>query len=217
MLGRGVLVWRTALRIGGVAGLSLAALWSCSGVSSAHASLQRSIPADRAQLSAAPRQVELFFAQQLVQSRIGTFAVVLSPGGGQVSDEATIDPVNSAHLIVPLHGGLDNGVYTVFWKTTSDDDGGITLGSFTFFIGQPDQQTLSEAAAAGQVLVPDSARDRALSQRTPAGGSGGSLLAGLGLGGAAGLLLGGSGVWLLLSRRKAPAAATRPRRGRRPQ
>src|SRR5579885_1422441 len=135
MQGRGVLTVRTALRTGGVA-----ALWLGEGGASAHASLQRSVPADRAQLGAAPRQVELFFAQQLVQNRTGTFAVVLSPGGGQVSDEATIDPANGAHLIVPLHGGLDNGAYTVFWKTTSDDDGGVTLGSFTFFIGQPDQQ-----------------------------------------------------------------------------
>ncbi len=217
MQGRGVLNVRTALRTGGVAGLCVATLWLGGGRASAHASLQRSVPADRAQLGAAPRQVELFFAQQLVQSHTGTFAVVLSPGGGQVSDEATIDPANSAHLIVPLHGGLDNGAYTVFWKTTSDDDGGITLGSFTFFVGQPDQQTLSEAAAAGQVLVPDATRDRALSQRPPAGGSGGSFVGGLLAGGAGGLVLGGVFAWLAFARRRSqPPIPARPRRGRRP-
>lgn len=206
MLARGILP----------AGLGLIMLWTGGVSARAHASLLRSIPADRAQLSAAPRQVELFFAQQLVQSQMGTFAVVLSPGGGQVSDEATIDPGNGTHLIVPLHGGLDNGAYTVFWKTTSDDDGGITLGSFTFFLGQPDQQTLSEASAAGQVFVPDTARDRALSRPAPASSSRGPLLAGLAIGGVAGLLLGAAGVWLVLARRRAPeATAIRPRRGRR--
>src|SRR5579871_6275164 len=187
MRGRSVSGLGLAMRVGAAAVLGIAALWSRAGGTSAHASLQRSVPADRAQLGAAPRQVELFFAQQLVQNRTGTFAVVLSPGGGQVSDEATIDPANGTHLIVPLHGGLDNGAYTVFWKTTSDDDGGVTLGSFTFFIGPPDQQTLTDAAAAGQVLVPDATRDRALSQRPPAAGSGGTFISGLLAGGAGGL------------------------------
>jgi methionine-rich copper-binding protein CopC len=181
----------------------------------AHATLQRSVPADQAQLSTAPRQVDLFFAQQLEQNHTGTFAVVLNRTGQTVSDEATIDPTNGQHLVVPLHGGLDDGVYTVFWKTTSDDDGGVSLGSFSFFIGHPDQQTVADTAASGQVFVPDSARSRALSQPAPNSSSTGTLLAGLVLGGAAGLVVGGGAGWLLLRRRPpraAPARATRPGR-----
>lgn len=215
MFGGRVARLRRLVQVGVTAGLSLSLLWAAGGVVVAHASLQRSVPADRAQLGAAPRQVELFFAQQLVQSRTGTFAVVLSPGGGQVSDEATIDPANGAHLVVPLHGGLDNGAYTVFWKTTSDDDGGITLGSFTFFLGRPDQQALNDAAAAGQVFIPDASRGRALSLPAPASGSSGALIAGLGIGVAVGLALGGLAVWLVFARRRpAQPAALRPPRGR---
>jgi len=191
-----------------------ATLLAAQGVD-AHATLQRSVPADRAQLTSAPSQVELFFAQQLVQNHTGTFAVVLSRSGQTVSDEATIDPLNGEHLIVPLRGGLDDGAYTVFWKTTSDDDGGVTLGSFSFYIGHPDQQALAEAAASGQVFVPDSARGRALSEPARGGGSAGALITGLALGGVAGLAVGGVAFSLALRRRSARAPRTRAGRGAR--
>ncbi|GEM_PF-1326621 len=207
---------RVLLRVAATALLCLVLVhWSERGAA-AHATLQRSVPADQAQLTTAPGQVDLFFAQQLQQNHTGTFAVVLNRTGQTVSDEATIDPTNGQHLAVPLHGGLDNGAYTVFWKTTSDDDGGVSLGSFSFFIGNADQQSVAEAAASGQVFVPDSARGRALSQPAPNGSSTGALVASLALGGAAGLAIGGTGVWLALRRRTAGAAPGRAARaGRR--
>src|SRR5947209_13053066 len=75
----------------------------------AHATLERSTPADRAQLTSAPAQVDLYFGQQLVQSHDGTFASVLDPTGRLVSAEARIDPADGRHLVVPLHGSLDAG------------------------------------------------------------------------------------------------------------
>ena len=182
----------------------------------AHATLERSVPADHAQLSAAPDHVDLFFAQQLVQNRTGTFAVVLDGSGRRVSSEAQIDPTNGTHMIVPLHGGLDNGVYTVFWKTTSDDDGGVTLGNFAFFLGAVDPQTIAATPAGGQVFVPDSERGRALSAAPPRGSSGFSPLAAGAIGAAAGLIAGGAGVYLARHRRRSgPTPARRAGTGRR--
>ncbi|HZU77913.1 MAG TPA: copper resistance protein CopC, partial [Dehalococcoidia bacterium] len=120
---------------------------------SAHASLERSTPSDGQQLATAPARVDLYFAQQLVQNRTGTFAAVFDGAGSVVSDEARLDPTDGKHLVVPLHAGLGADSYEVFWKTTSDEDGGVTLGNFSFSVG-----ALPRGAAArlpgGQVLVP---------------------------------------------------------------
>jgi methionine-rich copper-binding protein CopC len=178
----------------------------------AHATLQRSTPADHAQLSAAPDRVDLYFAQQLTQNRTGTFAVVLDGAGRRVSNEAQIDPADGTHMTVPLHGGLDNGVYTVFWKTTSDDDGGVTLGNFAFFLGAVDPQTVAATPAGGQVFVPDSDRSRALSEPALHGGAGFPPLAAGGIGAAAGAAVGATAVYLARRRRSPTPAAPGSRR-----
>src|SRR5262249_29827140 len=80
-----------------------------------------------------------------------------------VSGEARLDPQDGTHLSVPLPGTLDAGPYVVFWKTTSDEDGGVTLGTVAFTVGQTPVPTAQQTAVTGQVLVPDDARSRALS------------------------------------------------------
>lgn len=196
----------------GVAALVVATLPR--GSAGAHALLERSLPADRAQLSSAPDHVDLYFGQQLVQNRTGTFAVVLDRGGRRVSDEASVDPADGTHLRVPLRGALDSGAYTVFWKTTSDDDGGVSLGSLTFFLGQPDAQTLAAAVPAGQAPVPDAVHDRALSAPARSASATGTLLAGLLGGAAAGAVAGGGAVYLLCRRRARSAPVVHERRTR---
>src|SRR5947209_4999850 len=79
---------------------------ACGAAVTAHATLERSAPGAGAALDAAPRQVDLFFGQQLVQNRSGTFAIVYSDSGMTVSDETRLDPQDGKHLQVPLRGGL---------------------------------------------------------------------------------------------------------------
>jgi methionine-rich copper-binding protein CopC len=187
---------------------------TCLGIASAHATLRQSVPADRAQLAQAPDHVDLYFTEHLVQNRSGTFAIVLNGMGRQVSGEASIDPRDGTHLVVPVQGTLDAGTYVVFWKTTSDDDGGVSLGNFSFSVGQS-QQPDQTGAVSGQVLVPDDQRTRALSAPAPSTDSGSAR--GVVLGIVGGVALGATVASLLLTVRHRRAAgrslAVRRRRG----
>jgi methionine-rich copper-binding protein CopC len=196
--------------------IALAAAAVARSPASAHATLAQSIPADRAQLAQAPSKVDLYFSQRLVQSHTGTFAIVLDPAGQQVSGEASIDPRNGTHLVVPLRPGLDAGTYVVFWKSTSDDDGGVSLGNFSFVVGQGQAAATAAAGlASGEVLVPDEQRARALTESPPPSGGVSAWLFGLGVAGSA--ALGAFAAWGLLTivrrRRPAPPRAARGRRG----
>ena len=208
---RRIVRWWLAALAGAVT-LSLGVAVPRPGPAAAHALLERSLPADRAQLTEAPDRVDLYFGQQLVQNRTGTFAVVLDRGGRRVSNEASVDPADGTHLRVPLRGGLDSGAYTVFWKTTSDDDGGVTLGSLTFFLGPPDAQTVAAVVPAGQAPVPDDVRTQALSVSAPAAHTTRALLLGLLCGGAAGMVAGGGVVYLVARRRARPATTASTQR-----
>lgn len=160
----------------------------------AHASLVRSQPAGRTQLGSPPSQVDLFFAQ--------VFAV----GGRIVSGEARIDSRDGKHLVASLAGSLDTGAYTVFWKTTSDEDGGVSLGNLTFFVQLIDPQLVSRAPAGGQVFVPDADQSRALAAPSRSSGSAPvatiSVIAAFG-----GAAAGGPTTWLTLRRTRRSAGS----------
>jgi len=193
----------------------LAGLPVCAARAWAHAVLERSVPADGAQLDRAPAQVDLYFAETLVQNRSGTFAVVYDPTGGTVSSEARIDSRDGKHLVVPLRSGLDADTYEVFWKTTSDEDGGVTLGNFSFSVGSAPAPAATRPAG-GQVLVPDDAQIRTLSHAVQGGGaSAGRVAVAAVTGVAAGLLAGCVATWLLMRHRSVTPPASSPARPRR--
>jgi methionine-rich copper-binding protein CopC len=210
----------TAALAAGVLGLAVltGALVLRSASLAAHAVLERSIPADGTRLGSPPTQVELFFGQHLVQSHIGTFAIVYNAAGQAVSGEARLDPQDRTHLSVPLHGTLDAGPYVVFWKTTSDEDGGVTLGTLAFAIGQTPVPTALQAAVTGQVLVPDDARSRALAGPVMAKSSAAPGYPGVAAGVAAGLAAGSLLTAVVMRRRRGRPRGTRtslPRSNRR--
>ena len=176
---------------------------------SAHATLERSSPADHAQLAAGPSQVDLYFAEQLVQNRTGTFAIVFDGAGTQVSDEARVDGADRKHLVVPLRSALDSGGYVVFWKSTSDEDGGVSLGNFSFTVGQP-AATPPAGQADGQVLVPDAEQARALSLPAHGSSATGAVLIAAASGIAAGAAAGVATTYALLRRRRPPVEPPRP-------
>src|SRR5690349_7725459 len=96
-LGRWRGPWLAAVALGAVAAMSLMAGYGTVTPASAHAALERSVPADGDRPSTAPRQVDLYFGQQLVQNRTGTFAVVLGEAGATASDESRLDPQDGKH------------------------------------------------------------------------------------------------------------------------
>ena len=129
---------------------------------SAHASYDHSNPSDKQVLAAAPSALTITFVENLVPAP-GTFAFV-SNGDMQASaSPGTVSATDSRTLVVPLSAGLKAGKYDVFWKSTGADDGGVTFGHFSFFVGSPTPSDVSAAAAGVAVAVPDDATDMALS------------------------------------------------------
>jgi copper transport protein len=99
------------------------------GAASAHAVLQRSVPADRAVVKSAPAVVR-FFYDDPVEPAPGIAAI--RNGGGSVlgAKPHTV----GRELIVPLKPGLGDGVYSVRWQVVSAD-GHETGGVIAFAVG----------------------------------------------------------------------------------
>jgi|SRR5579875_2282190 len=184
-------------------------LGAADAIALAHATLDHSTPAANARLETPPRQIDLYFTEPLARSANASFAILLDAEGKQLAANAQVDTADPRHLILPVQAALDAGSYTVFWKSTSAADGGVTLGTFGFTVGNSEATPI---AAGGQVLVPTAAQARALE-------SNGTSFAPWLAGGLLGLVLGAAiavGVLDLRARRRPPPAApARPkRRGR---
>jgi methionine-rich copper-binding protein CopC len=134
---------------------------------SAHASYDHSNPSDKQVLATAPSQLTITFVENILSSP-GTFAVVSNGDTEASATPGSVSTTDSKTLVVPLNGGLKAGKYDVFWKSTSADDGGVTFGHFSFFIGNPSSSDVSAATAGVAVAVPDDATDMALSNPSPA-------------------------------------------------
>src|SRR5437870_2814820 len=108
------------------------------GVSSAHAVLLRSDPAQDAILRVAPKQVRLWFSENLSPSF--STAQVLNAANQQRVDrqDAHVSPSNATEMDVTLQPNLSPGVYVVIWRSFSSDDGHILGGSFLFTVARPD-------------------------------------------------------------------------------
>jgi len=108
------------------------------GVSSAHAILLRSDPATDAILRVAPKQVRLWFSENLSPSF--STAEVLNAANQQRVDrhDAHISPSNATEMDVSLPPALSPGVYVVIWRSFSSDEGHILGGSFLFTLARPD-------------------------------------------------------------------------------
>src|SRR5580658_2475762 len=108
-------------------------------VVSAHAELVLSVPADGAVLGVTPGSVLLYFSEQIDPSL--SEATVTGPGG-----ETVTGPAAAARLIqVDLDTNLP-GAYHVTWKAVSDVDGHTTSGAFSFTVGQPSGDTVTNAS-----------------------------------------------------------------------
>ena len=115
------------------------------GVAAAHDQLVDSSPASGERLDAAPTEVRLTFAGDLME--LGSTVVVADAAG---QDWAGSTPVlDGPALTVPLAPDLPDGAYTVRWRVVSADGHPIS-GSVPFQVGDatsPDATVTPDAAA----------------------------------------------------------------------
>ena len=107
--------------------ITLAALLSAAP-SGAHAKLDSSTPADKAQLGVSPPQIVLHFN---AVGQLGSFKLL--KGDKEIPlalDFAPKDTDTFTFRLPPLPAGA----YTVQWSMLSADDGHVTKGAFTFSV-----------------------------------------------------------------------------------
>ena len=97
----------------------------------AHAKLEKTVPADKAALTAAPTSLQLFFSEKpdATVSKIE----LKGPSGMVKLGPAHI--MGQKTLMAPIAGQIEDGSYTVNWQTSGDDGHG-QKGEFTFSLKQ---------------------------------------------------------------------------------
>ncbi|MBK8163533.1 MAG: copper homeostasis periplasmic binding protein CopC [Gammaproteobacteria bacterium] len=115
--------------IAGLLGALLITAWPLGA--SAHTHLEKSDPADKASLSAAPASVQLWFSDKVAAewSKI----VVTDAAGKRVDQEkVAVDETDPKHIRVDLNP-ITSGKYKVDWNVISGD-GHRVKGSFSFSV-----------------------------------------------------------------------------------
>jgi len=133
----------------------------------AHASYRRSEPGDGAVVAAPPRQVDIWFSQQLFRQE-GQYGIeVLGPEDLPVhAGQAIIDDDDRSHMWVGLIDGLTPGEYEVVWWNLSAEDGDSEEGAFTFHFDPAAQVTSTPMPS--QTATPVSATTTDSTQGSPA-------------------------------------------------
>ena len=114
--------------------LGAGALLAMAPPASAHALLERSVPAGDSIVDHAPSDVLITFTEP-PDPDLSQVDVLDSTGSSVARSPAAVPPGDEHELRVPLRPGLPDGVYTVTWRTTSTADGHSTGGSFAFGVG----------------------------------------------------------------------------------
>ncbi|HET6548858.1 MAG TPA: copper resistance protein CopC [Solirubrobacter sp.] len=127
---------------------ALALLLFAAPTAGAHATLERSSPADGTQLEAAPATVTMHFSEPV---QLGPGAIQLLNAAGD--ELKTAKPrAQGADVALTLPRGLTDGTYVVAWRVTSADSHPVS-GAFSFSVGdaspavlvQPGERQASEA------------------------------------------------------------------------
>jgi len=112
-----------------VALIALLAAAFPAGQALAHAFLDHAVPAVGATVTVAPKQVQMFFTQELEPAFTGA-SLTAASGQPIATGAATIDPQNKQELVLNLPA-LAPGTYKVSWHAVSVDTH-RTEGSFSF-------------------------------------------------------------------------------------
>ena len=112
--------------------LALTAAAAMTGPAFAHAHLEKAVPDGRVTVASTLDSLQLFFTEGL---EIALSGVAVTDAGHHAIQ--TGKPVLAAgddrEMVVPLHGPLPVGKYTVMWHAVAKD-GHRTMGSYTFAI-----------------------------------------------------------------------------------
>ncbi|HET6261231.1 MAG TPA: copper resistance CopC family protein, partial [Chloroflexia bacterium] len=102
-------------------------------VASAHAHLESSTPADGATVASGLTQVTVTFSEEVSVDQ--SSAQLASADGSAVSGATgAVDRANRNTMVITTPA-LADGKYTVTWRAVTEDDNGITHGTFSFTVG----------------------------------------------------------------------------------
>ncbi|XAS67017.1 copper resistance protein CopC [Micrococcaceae bacterium Sec5.7] len=113
-----------------LAGILLASLLGGAAPASAHSNLLFTSPASDSTVATAPETLTLLFDEPVSIS--GTAVKLTGPGDIAVGT-AALSHGNRA-LELPVHGAVDQGIYTVTWQVTAQD-GDVMGGSYRYAAG----------------------------------------------------------------------------------
>lgn len=120
------------VRIAAIAAVALLPLLVASSAF-AHAEPIRANPGDGAVLTSPPGEIVLEMSQDMARQAGGNDIDVFDAAGNEVTTvAAAIDNGNRRVLRVTMPATLEPGVYTVRWKTLSDEDGDDDSGELSF-------------------------------------------------------------------------------------
>ena len=97
----------------------------------AHAKLEKTLPADKAALTAAPTSLQLFFSEK----PDATVSKIELKGPSGMVKLGPAHVMGGKTLMAPIDGPIGDGSYIVNWQT-SGDDGHVQKGEFTFSLKQ---------------------------------------------------------------------------------
>lgn len=113
--------------------LALAGLFALPGTALAHANMASSVPAGGAALEEAPEEIRVTFTEPPDPSL--TSIEVAGPSGTYQSGSPELADDDEQAVTVGLED-LDQGTYTVSWRTVSTVDGHTSAGGFAFGVGE---------------------------------------------------------------------------------
>lgn len=125
------------------------------GVASAHAHLESSTPADGATVASGLTQVTMTFSEEVSVDQSN--AQIASADGTTVSGATSAVDRANRNMMTITTPALADGRYTVTWRAVTEDDNGITNGTFSFTVGAGGGATgdgMSNVGGAGATDTP---------------------------------------------------------------
>jgi copper transport protein len=119
--------------VGVLVGLAALLALVIPSAASAHAYLIRTSPAASGVLNAAPRTVSLTY-DEAVEPRFAIISVTNVDGHQETTGPVHRSASDPDTLVVPLHPGLPEGWYLIYWRAISVD-GHPVQGAFTYAVG----------------------------------------------------------------------------------
>jgi copper transport protein len=118
----------------------------------AHAELDRADPAPGSDLDQPPAQLQLFFSEA-VDPSFSRVQLLNDKGDAVDQGDSHVAPDDPRSLIVSLPSALDNGVYTVSWRTLSAVDGHQVTGAYPLILGPMPAEGLPATTTASSQAV----------------------------------------------------------------